>query len=333
MEAKSSLTTFARAGRRGAGREAKVASDPAFVAVRFDVEAAEGDRWSDALLDAGALSVDAADPAAGTPRESAQFGEPAGVAPSWWPVTRLTALFPAGTDAATIMQTTATTLGCAMPVLETCALADRDWVRATQEQFGPIRISDVLWIVPTWCEAPDADALNVVLDPGLAFGTGAHPTTRLCLRWLTRHVTPGASVLDYGCGSGILAIAAAKLGAGHVAGADIDAQAVRASIDNARANAVNVQFAQVDALAPGAFARVVANILANPLRLLAPALAARTLGGGRIALSGILASQAAGVVDAYRRWFIMDDVASGGPWHDGDWVLLSGTRRPGVAAT
>lgn len=293
-----------------------------FVALRFDVDGADGDRWSDALLDAGALSVEAIDPRAGTLDETAVYGEPADADPAWWPVTRLTALCDAGVDPRTIVDAAAIAIDRPRPALEVHAVADQDWVRATQAQFRPIRIADGIWIVPSWCDAPRADALNIVLDPGLAFGTGAHPTTRLCLLWLAENVAGGISVLDYGCGSGILAIAASKLGAARVIGADIDPQAIRASTGNALANAVRAEFALVDALAAARFARVVANILANPLRLLAPALAKRTETGGRIALSGILASQADDVLDAYAPWFAMRR------WRDDDgWVLLSGERR------
>jgi ribosomal protein L11 methyltransferase len=292
-----------------------------YVALRFDVDAADVDSWSDALLDAGALSVEAVDPRAGTDAETAVFAEPVAEAPRWWPVSRLTALCDAGIDGATLMRTAASTLAGVPPAFETFAVADRDWVRATQAQFEPIRIDDDFWIVPSWCEPPRPAALNIVLDPGLAFGTGAHPTTRLCLRWLKTAIAPGVAVLDYGCGSGILAIAAAKLRAGLVVGVDIDPQAVRASADNARANGVRVDCVSVDALPPRAFPVVVANILANPLRVLAPSLAARTIVGGTIALSGILASQANEVITAYAPWFEI------GEWQrDDGWVLLSGTR-------
>ena len=293
-----------------------------FIAVRFDVEAADCDCWSDALLAAGALSVEAADPYAGTAAETPVFAEPAGGDPYWWPISRLTALCATDADPAAIVAAAARALARQPPAFAAFEVADRDWVRASQAQFKPIRISDTLWIVPSWCKAPHANARNVVLDPGLAFGTGAHPTTRLCLLWLERSVARGASVLDYGCGSGILAIAASKLGAGRVVGADIDAQAVRVSGENARANGVRAQFARVDALPAERFAIVVANILANPLRLLAPALAGRTADRGAIALSGILASQASDVAAAYAPWF---DISV---WRrEDDWVLLSGARR------
>jgi ribosomal protein L11 methyltransferase len=293
-----------------------------YITVRFDVEAAHAERWSDALLDAGALSVDAEDPSAGTAEESAIFGEPAGAPPGWWPFTRLTALVANGSDPSSLVRAAARSADQALPCFEAHVLPDQDWVRATQAQFQPIRISDALWIVPTWCDPPQPDAINIRLDPGLAFGTGTHPTTRLCLAWLAEEVSRTDSVLDYGCGSGILAIAAARLGAACVSGVDIDVQAVRASVDNALANGVHGQFRQVDALPPQTFSIVVANILANPLRVLAPALAGRTRVGGRIALSGILASQAAAVADAYARWFAISVRQC-----DGEWVLVSGTRK------
>ncbi len=293
-----------------------------FLALRFDVVAADCDRWSEALLDAGALSVEAIDPRAGTVDETAVFADPVDGEPVWWPTTRLTALCDASVAPAVIVQAAADSIARKAPAFETFAVAERDWVRATQAQFKPIRVADEFWIVPSWCEPPHAGALNLVLDPGLAFGTGAHATTRLCLLWLAENVARGASVLDYGCGSGILAIAAAKLGAGRVVGADIDPQAIRASIHNGQANAVRAEFSLVDALVPERFNIVVANILANPLRLLAPALAGRTAPGGLVALCGILSSQTDEVIAAYASWF---DTAL---WRrDVDWVLLSGVRR------
>jgi ribosomal protein L11 methyltransferase len=300
---------------------AEVVSEPVFRAVRFDVDGGDADRWSDALLDAGALCVDAADPRAGTHSEAARYAESDAADPQWWPLTRLTALC-AAADPVALLDRCARALGIAVPAFEAFAVPDQDWVRATQAQFEPIRIADDFWIVPTWCEPPRADALNIVLDPGLAFGTGAHPTTQLCLRWLRGAVAARASVLDYGCGSGILAIAAAKLGARRVVGTDIDAQALRASIANARANRVDAAFVGVDELAHEHFDVVVANILAHPLRLLAPALAARTARGGVLGLSGILGAQAPDVIGAYAPWFDLRVEA-----RDADWVLLAGARR------
>ena len=292
-----------------------------FVALRLDVAAAAAERWSDALLDAGALSVDAADPCADTSDEDAIFGEPSET-PGYWRITRLTALCGADADFAAIVAAAADAVDSPLPAFESYGVPERDWVRATQAQFAPIRITEGLWIVPTWSEPPHPDAVNIRLDPGLAFGTGAHPTTRLCLRYLADTVRRIDSVLDYGCGSGILAIAAGKLGATHVVGVDIDPQALRASEDNARENRVSAHFSDAHAPLTERFTIVVANILANPLRILAPALAARTEPSGRIALSGILATQADDVKAAYAPWFEMKIDAE----HDG-WVLLAGERR------
>jgi len=184
-----------------------------YAALRFDTEADAADAWADALLAAGALSVDLADPHAGTAEESPLYGEPGSTASEGWPVSRLTALF---SDAAG-MHAALTAIGGELPPHETFSVPEEDWVRAAQAQFAPIRIVDRLWIVPSWCEAVDPAAINLSLDPGLAFGTGSHPTTRLCIRWLAHELHANESVLDYGCGSGILAIAALRLGAGRVA--------------------------------------------------------------------------------------------------------------------
>jgi ribosomal protein L11 methyltransferase len=200
---------------------------------------------------------------------------------------------------------------------------DHDWVRATQAQFAPQKIADTLWIVPSWHEPVDPYAINLELDPGLAFGTGSHPTTRLCLKWLVRESVEGESVLDYGCGSGILAIAACRLGASRVVGTDIDPQALVASRANAQRNRVHASFVVPESLTDESetFDVIVANILANPIIALAPSFARRAPAGGRIVLSGILDAQAGAVVDAYARWFNIRVCES----EDG-WVALAGTR-------
>jgi len=291
-----------------------------FVALRFDAPAATAEAWSDAMLAAGAASVDAADAHAGTGDETPRYGEP-GDSGGLWALCRLTALFAADADVEASVRRAAAALGVATPAFTLETLSEQDWVRRTQAQFGPLQIADRLWVTPSWCEPVDPQAINLELDPGLAFGTGSHPTTRLCLRWLAAHLEPGQSVLDYGCGSGILAIAAAKLGAAVVTGTDIDPQAIEASRANAARNGVGAQFMLPDALAPDKVDVVVANILANPLRLLAPALAARVRDGGAIVLSGILEDQIAVVSGAYRRWFKL------GAWGTDDgWVALTGRR-------
>jgi ribosomal protein L11 methyltransferase len=297
----------------------------AYVSLRFDTAAGSAEAWAEALLEAGALSVDLADPAAGTAAETPLYGEPGAPAPTSWPVSRLTALFGGDDDPASALAAAAAALGAPVPNYEVGTVPERDWVRATQDQFAPIQVAERLWIVPSWCEPVDPTAVNLALDPGLAFGTGSHPTTRLCLRWLTRELGPGEAVLDYGCGSGILAIAAKRLGAGLVVGTDVDPQAIVASKSNASANAVAVAFLLPDALAevaPRTFDVVIANILANPLVLLAPALAARVRDGGRIVLSGILSPQAGEVIAAYAPWFNIH------VWDEDDgWVALGGIRR------
>ena len=291
-----------------------------YIAVRFDTTAGAADDWADALLEAGALSVDAADARAGTVDETEVYGEP-DVPSTVWPVTRLTALFGADADVAGAMTRAGAVLARTPPQYVLEDVPDSDWVRATQAQFGPLRVGERLWIVPTWSEPVDASAVNLRIDPGLAFGTGSHATTRLCLRWLEAHLPRGATVLDYGCGSGILAIAAAKLGAGSVCGVDVDAQALVASAANARANGVAARFDLPDALSPAIFDVVVANILANPLEQLAPLLCARVRAGGHIVLSGILEAQATQVAAAYARWFKI------APWGSEDgWVALAGSR-------
>lgn len=312
--------------RIGAGAGPVSGAAVNYAALRFDVEAAAADAWSDALLDAGALSVDAADPDAGTERETALFAEGDPEVQAWWPISRLTALFEPGRDPEAALVLAAGALGLPAPAQLRFDVADRDWVAATKAQFAPIRVTDDLWIVPTWCAPPRADAVNVLLDPGLAFGTGSHPTTHLCLAWLRDTVAAGAAVLDYGCGSGILAIAALKLGASRAAGIDIDPQAVQASDANARVNGVDAEFALPDRLGARQFDIVVANILANPLRLLAPLLAAHCRSGGRIALSGILESQADEVIAAYAPWFTISR------WRTSEgWVLLAGVRNDATA--
>jgi ribosomal protein L11 methyltransferase len=255
---------------------------------------------SEALMAAGALSVSVEDADAGGAAEKAIFGEPGSPTGQVWNRNRVVALLDGGADAAAVVATAAAACGIAPPAHDCRHVAEQDWVRQTQAQFDPIRVSQRLWIVPTWHDAPDDPAATVIrLDPGLAFGTGSHPTTRLCLRWLDSLALAGHSVLDYGCGSGILAIAAAKLGAAPVRATDIDPQAGIATRDNAMANQSEVRFIDVDRTNGVKADVVVANILTNPLKVLAPALVGHVAPGGRLALSGILEEQEAEVIAAY----------------------------------
>ena len=298
-----------------------------WISVTLQAEADKAEALSDALMEAGALSVSIEDADAGTEAERPQFGEPGHLPTALWDHSRVIALFDAAADPAELgamLAEAARAAGFdAVPPFTTETVAEQNWVQLTQSQFDPIRITDRLWIVPSWHEAPDADAINIELDPGMAFGTGSHPTTRLCLEWLCEAVVPGCSVLDYGCGSGILGIAAAKLGAGEVLGIDIDEKAVDAARDNAARNHAAVRLQHSAVPVGDTFDLVVANILTNPLCVLAPAISARVAPGGRVALSGVLEAQAAQVVEAWAPHIALHVGAA----HEG-WIRLEG-RRPG----
>ena len=294
----------------------------AWQSVSFLTDAAHAEPLCDALLDAGALAASVEDADAGTVDEQPQFGEPGAVNSPGWARSRVVALLEPDADAAALLAAAGARIGLkALPAFSVEAVAEQNWVQLTQSQFDPIRVSGRLWIVPSWHEAPDPAALNLILDPGMAFGTGSHPTTRLCLEWLERNLTPGCRVLDYGCGSGILAIAAARLGAGQVAGIDIDPQAVDAARANAERNGVSALFADSAQPVAGEYDLVVANILSNPLRVLAPAICAHVRSGGSLALSGILREQAEEIISIYARWLPMwvADVRE-------DWVCLAGIK-------
>lgn len=294
--------------------------------VALVVAGSEAFALADAFEAAGALSTDIADADAGTPREDAVFDEPGagpGADPSRWARARVSALFPEGADASRAAGEALSAAGVsALAGASLERLEDADWVARTQAQFAPIRAGERLWIVPSWHAAPDPGAVNVALDPGAAFGTGSHPTTRMVLAWLERRVRPGDTVLDYGCGSGILAIAALKLGAASATGVDIDPLALEAARYNARRNGVGLALAFAGEPIAHAASITVANILANPLRMLAPLLASHTAAGGSIALSGVLPGQAAEVAAAYAPWFEI-----GVEREEEGWALLVGTRR------
>jgi ribosomal protein L11 methyltransferase len=286
------------------------------------VDGAVAQALAEALESQGALSTELTDADAGTPRERAVFAEPGSDA-ALWPRCRVSALFAA--DARVGPAVDAALAACAIDSAGAASIdrvEDADWVALTQRQFEPIRAGARLWIVPTWHEAPQPGAVNIVLDPGAAFGTGSHATTRLCLAWLERNVREGDSVLDYGCGSGILAIAALKLGASRASAVDIDPLALAAARYNAQRNGVDLEVIDAQLGVSGAARITVANILANPLRMLAPVIASHTVAGGSIALSGILEEQASGVIAAYAPWARLKIAA-----RDGSWVLLAGPRR------
>lgn len=287
---------------------------------------------SDALLEAGALSVSIEDADAGSLDEQPLYGEPGMDVPvSAWNRSRVVALFDADGDVEATLAEAANALGIETPVpAERREVADENWVQLTQTQFDPIRIDDRLWIVPSWHAVPAeaSGAIVLKLDPGMAFGTGDHPTTRLCLQWLSANVTAGASVIDYGCGSGILAIAARKLGAGVVVGTDIDEQAVIAARANADDNAVDIPFLPSTDFTSDGAEIVVANILSNPLKVLAPLLSGLVAPGGRLVLSGILERQWQEVAAVYAPFAALT------VWRAADgWVCLAGPRSDASSRT
>ncbi|HEX7055489.1 MAG TPA: 50S ribosomal protein L11 methyltransferase [Burkholderiales bacterium] len=272
-----------------------------WLSLSAEVEPRWAEAFSDALLWAGA--------------ESSAIEEPEGAAP------RVSALLASGSEPAALVAAAAAHCGLApAPAFSLEPLADDDWVRRTQAQFAPLELGR-LWIGASWHAAP-AGKPALRIDPGLAFGTGSHATTRLMLEYVEREIAAGERVLDYGCGSGILAIAAAKLGAREVDAVDVDAQAVQATRANARANGVAVRACEPAELAPGTYDMVLSNILAQPLIVLAPLLASRTAPGGRLALAGLLEAHAAEVAHAYAAWF---DLAP--QRRTEGWVLLAGRRR------
>ncbi len=295
--------------------------------LKIEALEANADAISDALMDLGALSASIEDAFAETAHEQAIFGEPSSAEiqyapPGVWQQSLVTSMWNNDVNIEAVIAQLKQNchLKTVKYTLET--LAEQDWVRATQAQFDPICITPNLWIVPTWHDAPESTAINIVLDPGLAFGTGSHPTTHLCLEWLTQQNLRDKTVLDYGCGSGILAIAAKKLGAGDIVGVDIDKQAVISSGHNAQQNAVEIAFYDADTFKHATFDVVVANILSSALMILAPALAKYCKTRGTIALSGILAEQVDSLTQRYSEWFEMQQ-----PIQKDAWFLLSGIRK------
>lgn len=287
--------------------------------LRLVCKQAAVDAVSDALEALDALSVSVEDADAGSEQENALFGEPGMPPPAQaWEQSLVTALFEQEAQAQTACTLVQGVHGADITRTVVRAVADQDWVRLTQSQFAPVEITPDLWVVPSWHQAPAQARTVLRLDPGLAFGTGTHPTTRMCLRWIATH--PGqTSVLDYGCGSGILAIGAALCGADDVLAVDIDPAAVEASRDNAASNGVRIE-AGTPERAQGQYALVVANILATPLKVLAPLLCAHVAAGGRLLLAGILERQSEELTQAYAPYCTLEVLDS----QEG-WILMSAT--------
>ena len=280
------------------------------------------DELSDALEELDVLSVSVEDADAATDAEQALFGEPDMPPPKGgWQRSRVTALF----NTETLAREAAQLLGAqdffaACSLLGVVALADQDWVRLTQSQFAPVEITPEFWIVPTWHEPPESAKQVIRLDPGLAFGTGTHPTTRMCLKWIAKQTDTANQfkrVLDYGCGSGILAIGAAKYGAVDIDAVDIDPAAIESTLLNAEANHVTLKTGMPDKVS-GHYQTVLANILATPLKVLAPLLCSRVEEGGSLVLAGILARQEEELKAAYAPYcqLAVSDTEDG-------WILMT----------
>ena len=287
--------------------------------VRLAITPEQAETYEDALLGVGAVSVTFMD------AEDQPIFEPDLGTTPLWSNTHLLALFEADTDPANLVAHLELLTGAPLPEHLVERIEDQDWERSWMDNFQPMRFGQRLWIVPSWHAAPQPEAVNLLLDPGLAFGTGTHPTTALCLEWLDGQNLTGCTVLDFGCGSGILAIAALLLGAPQALGTDIDPQALEASRDNASRNGIDP--ARFPVYLPADLPQqpaevVVANILAGPLVSLAPQITALVKAGGRLALSGILAEQAEEVRAAYAGAFDLDPTAI----KDG-WVRISGVKR------
>ncbi len=287
--------------------------------VRLAISPEQAETYEDALLSVGAVSVTFMD------AEDQPIYEPDLGTTPLWSRTHLLALFEADVDEANLLAHLTLLTGGTLPDHQVERIEDQDWERSWMDNFQPMRFGQRLWIVPSWHAAPEPDAVNLLLDPGLAFGTGTHPTTALCLEWLDGQDMQGVEVLDFGCGSGILAIAALLLGAKHAVGTDIDPQALEASRDNAGRNGIDPALFPLylpEDLPQQPAEVVVANILAGPLVQLAGQITALVQPGGRLALSGILAEQAEEVRAAYADAFELDPTAE----KDG-WVRISGRRR------
>lgn len=289
--------------------------------LKFATEQAQVDEVSDYMMALGALSITYED------AEDNPILEPLPGETPLWQALIVTALFDATVDTtATLNEIKQSAHSSAIqnPTFE--ALEDKDWERAWMDSFHPMQFGQRLWIVPSWRQPPEPDAVNLLLDPGLAFGTGTHPTTSLCLQWLDGADLTDKSVLDYGCGSGILAIAAVLLGAKQVTAIDIDPQALTATLDNMQRNNIAehlIERGQPELAEGKTYNLVVANILAGPLKQLAPSIASKVSEEGELVLSGLLAEQAEEISQVYEKWFTMKPAII-----EGDWIRLEGIKRP-----
>ena len=292
-----------------------------FKQIIINIDSQRAEQLSDIFFDLGALSVSIEDEYEGTELEQPIFNEPGMIVEALWEHSKVVVLFDDLADVVSLVSAAEIKLDAKFSYVQE-NVDDQDWVRLTQSQFEPIEVTDNLYIVPSWHSIPNAAATGIILDPGLAFGTGSHPTTFMCLRWIAENITPELEVLDYGCGSGILAITAKKVGAKLVDGVDIDAQAIESSLYNAEVNQVMVNFCLPNKFVAKQYDVVIANILSNPLRMLASALASYVKPSGQIILSGILESQIEEMCEIYAQWFVMSTYTI----QDG-WACLHGVKK------
>ena len=281
---------------------------------------AHADNFSDFVLENGAISASIQDQNLNKNNEEIIFGEPHNGPQQFWEHTQINALFRNLNEAKKALKKLEKEFSIKLSV-EFKEVQDEDWVKKTQDQFHPISVNNKLWIIPTWHDVVDKNAINLILDPGLAFGTGSHPTTYLCIEWLINNIQKKSAVLDYGCGSGILSICAKKLGADEVLGVDIDPQAISASIYNSQKNKVLIEFSNTKKTTKFKADIIVANILSSALKVLAPVLASYCKKNGKIALSGILRNQEKEITDIYSKWFSMKKSS-----YKDEWVCLSGIK-------
>ena len=281
---------------------------------------AHADNFSDFVLENGAISASIQDQNLNKNNEEIIFGEPHNGPQQFWEHTQINALFRNLNEAKKAVKELEKKFSIKLSV-EFKEVQDEDWVKKTQDQFHPISINNKLWIIPTWHDVVDKNAINLILDPGLAFGTGSHPTTYLCIEWLINNIQKKSAVLDYGCGSGILSICAKKLGADEVLGVDIDPQAISASIYNSQKNKVLIEFSNTKKTTKFKADIIVANILSSALKVLAPVLASYCKKNGKIALSGVLRNQEKEIADIYSKWFSMKKSS-----YKDEWVCLSGIK-------
>ena len=280
------------------------------------------DSISDFLIALGAISTSIENTNLNQNNEELIFGEPYNQTQQFWENNTVQALFNNSIDIELIKAALTTKFNTLNFSIKVSDIQDQDWVKLTQSQFSPINIYDQLWIIPSWHKIQDNKVINLILDPGLAFGTGTHATTHLCLIWLLKNIKKNVTVLDYGCGSGILGIAAKKIGAKKVFGVDIDDQAIKSSQENAEINNVEIVWNNTENRLDYKADLVVANILSSSLSVLAPILANHCNTKGKIALSGILKSQEEDIKKIYSKWFNFNPSSI----KDG-WVLISGTKR------